>query len=297
MKRMTAFILALLLAACAIPFTAAADKAVTVDGVTQKLNWDNMFIKDGNMVITMKGFDQVGGEKFGNLSVLIGDEEIIAYAVKDIGDGKCDYSFTGCKALPDVIVFWPDDGSDSRILIWKDSESNLATLPGSYTGNWEGIATPKDGSPEFVVFLRIDFDGRGNYKYMTEERGALVPFHAKLKGNEITAKVEADIPLPVKELTGTLVKREEERLIASFEKAIGDGYKKFIMFLHYPPTNVLEKDSAFTRLASRYDVLQVIYAHCHGKKRFFDSIQGKYRGREYSLVSGDYLNWVPKKIM
>ena len=100
-----------------------------------------------------------------------------------------------------------------------------------------------------------------------------------------------------KEHADKLVKREEERLIASFEKARGDGYKKFIMFLHYPPTNVLEKDSAFTRLASRYDVLQVIYAHCHGKKRFFDSIQGKYRGREYSLVSGDYLNWVPKKIM
>lgn len=223
MKRMTAFILALLLAACAIPFTAAADKAVTVDGVTQKLNWDNMFIKDGNMVITMKGFDQVGGEKFGNLSVLIGDEEIIAYAAKDIGDGKCDYSFTGCKALPDAIVFWPDDGSDSRILIWKDSESNLATLPGSYTGNWEGIATPKDGSPEFVVFLRIDFDGRGNYKYMTEERGALVPFYAKLKGNEITAKVEADIPLPVKELTGTLVKREEDSMTLEITARNYDG--------------------------------------------------------------------------
>ena len=135
MKRMTAFILALLLAACAIPFTAAADKAVTVDGVTQKLNWDNMFIKDGNMVITMKGFDQVGGEKFGNLSVLIGDEEIIAYAAKDIGDGKCDYSFTGCKALPDAIVFRPDDGSNSRILIPELSASSIhAEIDGNNTG-------------------------------------------------------------------------------------------------------------------------------------------------------------------
>lgn len=117
------------------------------------------------------------------------------------------------------------------------------------------------------------------------------PFYLDRKG-KVIGYDEKD-----KEHADKLVKREEERLIASFEKARGDGYKKFIMFLHYPPTNVLEKDSAFTRLASRYDVLQVIYAHCHGKKRFFDSIQGKYRGREYSLVSGDYLNWVPKKIM
>ncbi len=94
-----------------------------------------------------------------------------------------------------------------------------------------------------------------------------------------------------------LVKREEQRLIRNFEKAKADGYERFILFLHYPPTDVLEKDSAFTRLASRYNVSQVLYAHCHGKKRFHDSIEGKYRGRQYSLVSGDYLNWIPKKIL
>ena len=61
--------------------------------------------------------------------------------------------------------------------------------------------------------------------------------------------------------------------------------------------NVMEKDSVFTRIASEYNVSEVIYAHIHGKHRYNDSIIGKYRGRQYSLVSGDYLNWIPKKIM
>lgn len=94
-----------------------------------------------------------------------------------------------------------------------------------------------------------------------------------------------------------LVDREAKRLVDSFEKAKADGYDRFIMFIHYPPTNVMEKDSVFTKIAAQYNVSQVIYGHCHGKKRFNDSIQGKYRGREYRLVSGDYLDWIPLKIM
>ena len=94
-----------------------------------------------------------------------------------------------------------------------------------------------------------------------------------------------------------LIDREAKRLMDSFEKAKADGYRKFIMFIHYPVTNVMEKDSVFTRIASEYNVSEVIYAHIHGKHRYNDSIIGKYRGRQYSLVSGDYLNWIPKKIM
>ena len=94
-----------------------------------------------------------------------------------------------------------------------------------------------------------------------------------------------------------LVERETVRLRTSFEKARADGYRKFIMFLHYPPTNILEKRSAFTDMAEEFGAEQVIYAHCHGENRFHDSIEGEYRGRLYRLVSGDYLRWVPLKIL
>ena len=95
----------------------------------------------------------------------------------------------------------------------------------------------------------------------------------------------------------SLIERESKRLVKAFELAVADGFSKFIMFLHYPPTNILEENSIFTQIAEQYDVKEVIYAHCHGYKRFHDSILGKYRGRNYRLVSGDYLGWVPEKIL
>lgn len=90
-----------------------------------------------------------------------------------------------------------------------------------------------------------------------------------------------------------LVDREMERLRISFEQAKGAGYRKFIMFLHYPPTNILEENSPFTRMAEEYQVSAVVYSHCHGKQRFGDSIRGNFHGIPYMLVSGDYLDFHP----
>ena len=94
-----------------------------------------------------------------------------------------------------------------------------------------------------------------------------------------------------------LVERELQRLRKSFELAKADGYQKFIMFLHYPPTNIMEERSGFTDMAEEFGAEQVIYAHCHGESRFHDSIQGEYRGRIYHLVSGDYLRWKPLRVV
>ena len=94
-----------------------------------------------------------------------------------------------------------------------------------------------------------------------------------------------------------LVARELERLRASFEAARRDGCDRYIMFLHYPPTSILERRSGFTDMAEEYGAEQVIYAHCHGQSRFHDSIIGRMRGIEYRLASGDYLRWKPLKIL
>ena len=94
-----------------------------------------------------------------------------------------------------------------------------------------------------------------------------------------------------------LVERELERLRISFEAAANDGFMRFIMFLHYPPTNILERTSGFTKMAEEYRADQVIYAHSHGESRFHDSILGTRKGIQYSLVSGDYLRWRPMKVL
>lgn len=94
-----------------------------------------------------------------------------------------------------------------------------------------------------------------------------------------------------------IVQRELNRLRTSFEAARADGYQKFILFLHYPPTNILEEKSGFTAMAEEYGVEQVIYAHCHGESRFHDSIEGMHHGVMYTLVSGDFLKWHPHKVL
>ena len=94
-----------------------------------------------------------------------------------------------------------------------------------------------------------------------------------------------------------IVNRELSRLQASFEAAKADGYTKFIMFLHYPPTSILEDESAFTAMAEEYGACQVIYAHSHGESRFYDSILGEKNGILYRLVSGDFLRWKPVKLL
>ena len=69
------------------------------------------------------------------------------------------------------------------------------------------------------------------------------------------------------------------------------------MFLHYPPTNILEKNSPFTEIAREYGVEAVVYSHCHGERRFGDSIRGEFQGIRYMLVSGDYLNFCPALVV
>ena len=92
-------------------------------------------------------------------------------------------------------------------------------------------------------------------------------------------------------------KNERKRLTKSYEAAREAGYNDFIMFLHYPPTNMYEKEGVFTKLAQDFGVKQVVYSHLHGKERFDYSITGEKDGIKYTLVSSDYLDFMPKRIM
>ncbi len=94
-----------------------------------------------------------------------------------------------------------------------------------------------------------------------------------------------------------LVDREMKRLRESFRKAEEAGYRKYIMFLHYPPTNILEDTSPFTEIAEEYHVHTVVYSHCHGERLFGVGIRGEYRGVRYMLVSGVYLNFRPALVL
>ena len=117
------------------------------------------------------------------------------------------------------------------------------------------------------------------------------PFYLNRRGEIIGLDEEKEVQAK------KLVDRETARLRESFRQAKQAGYRKFIMFLHYPPTNILEKESPFTKIAEEYRASAVVYSHCHGESRFGDSIRGEFHGIPYMLVSGDYLNFHPALIV
>ena len=87
-------------------------------------------------------------------------------------------------------------------------------------------------------------------------------------------------------------KRELIRLEASLKAA---GEKPIFCFLHYPPLYQGYQCPEILSLLETYKVELCCYGHLHGpviRRRQ----EGKYGNTEFSLISGDYLGFVPKKI-
>ena len=91
--------------------------------------------------------------------------------------------------------------------------------------------------------------------------------------------------------------RELGRAELSLQDAVGKNPDKIIFFTHYPPmTNNSVIDDCFCDLMIKYGVSRVVYGHLHGcvqKSAFTD----RYKGIKFDLVSCDYLEFTPKKLL
>ena len=87
--------------------------------------------------------------------------------------------------------------------------------------------------------------------------------------------------------------REILRLEASL-KAAGD--KKKLVFLHYPPVYQNYRCEEIIELFKKYEVRLCCYGHIHGKS-CGGAFRGWYNGTEYKLVSADFVNFTPVKIL
>lgn len=94
-----------------------------------------------------------------------------------------------------------------------------------------------------------------------------------------------------------IYRREAHRLRLSLEEAKKKKAEKIFVMIHYPPTNDKKENSLFTDLFEEYGVEKVIYGHLHGENSFPAGLKGYWQGREYYLVSCDYLDFRIKKIM
>ncbi|WML36627.1 metallophosphoesterase [Clostridium sp. OS1-26] len=90
--------------------------------------------------------------------------------------------------------------------------------------------------------------------------------------------------------------RELSRLRLSLDAAVKEGFKKFIVMIHYPPMNEKLVESGFVEIFKEYSVENVVYGHLHGPS-LTKALNGEKDGIEYILTSGDYLDFNPIKIL
>lgn len=87
--------------------------------------------------------------------------------------------------------------------------------------------------------------------------------------------------------------RELIRLETSLKAA---GEREKICFLHYPPRYQGYICQEIVDLLEAYGVSACYYGHLHGGSHRL-AMEGRFNSVEYHLVSADYLNFVPKKIL
>ena len=90
-----------------------------------------------------------------------------------------------------------------------------------------------------------------------------------------------------------IFKRELIRLEASLQSA---GEKPKLVFLHYPPRYKGYACREILDLLEKYGVRRCFYGHLHGPSHKL-AMQGVWDGVDFSLVSADYLNFEPLRVL
>ena len=92
-----------------------------------------------------------------------------------------------------------------------------------------------------------------------------------------------------------LIAREAGRIRASLQDAARFGEQEKILFLHYPPIFMQDSIPEFFAVMQEYGVRRCYYGHIHSNGCRF-AFQGEWQGVQLTMVSADYLAFMPKKI-
>lgn len=90
--------------------------------------------------------------------------------------------------------------------------------------------------------------------------------------------------------------REAQRLETSIASAENAGLEPLV-FLHYPPLYGNEYNPDLLEVMYRHNIKRCWYGHIHGKKGHQNAVNGERDGIVFQLVSADYVQFCPVKIM
>ena len=162
----------------------------------------------------------------------------------------------------------------------------IAGLPGEkilLRGNhdyWWSSASRLNAMYEKMYFIQNDFV-EYNGKAVCGSRGWILPNEQKFDASDMKTYT-----------------RELIRFRLSLDSAARKNrYEEIIFMMHFPPALFGETENAFVNIFKEYPVKKVVYGHLHGKGNCEAGIKGLHDGIEYHLVSSDYLDFCPKKIL
>ncbi len=89
--------------------------------------------------------------------------------------------------------------------------------------------------------------------------------------------------------------REAARLRTSIKSSVDAGLEP-IVFIHYPPIYGIECNYEILEVLYEFNIKNCYYGHIHGKGAAY-AINGERDGVKYELISSDFLQFQPKKIM
>ncbi len=89
--------------------------------------------------------------------------------------------------------------------------------------------------------------------------------------------------------------REAGRLDASIVSAKKAGLEP-IVFLHYPPVFSSDCNYDILEVLDRHEIKRCYYGHIHGKS-CYNAVNGMRDRIDYKLISSDYLQFTPEKVI
>ena len=93
-----------------------------------------------------------------------------------------------------------------------------------------------------------------------------------------------------------VLKREVQRLETSIKSALAENLQP-IVFMHYPPIFATNFNYDILDVLYRYNIKDCYYGHIHGRSAHELCIKNTYDGINFHLIAGDYLQFIPEKVL
>lgn len=219
-----------------------------------------------------------------------------------------------CKGNPEKTMSIFNGWQNYQELIeknWKEliSDSDTIVLPGDIS--W-GMSL-KEAAPDFKFIEQLPGQKiviKGNHDYWWTTKKKMEDFFAaegctsiKILHNNHYRYGEYGIcgtrgwvNMPGETQDEKVLRREVQRLETSIRSALDEGLKP-IVFLHYPPIFATNFNYDILDVLCRYKIEECYYGHIHGKSAHDLCVKNTYDGINFHLIAGDYLQFIPEKIV